>query len=326
MSRSIKTIISTFTRTEGRGVHLKRSLGAGKVKKFNPFLLFDHFKGSQGSFPPHPHLGHETVTYMLGGSVAHEDFTGSRGIIREGDLQFMTAGRGIVHSEIPIPSQDGSPTNGLQLWVDLPAAFKETEPRYRDLRTWEIPEVTDQDGKLKVRVISGESYGAKSNSNLAYTPIHYYHFTLLPGARFIQLVPKTFNFFLYVVKGNKLSLENSEKPVNCEETVFFEQDGEAISGGNFANNSDTIEFVLIGGEVLDQKMLHYGAFVGTSTSRIQKGMADFENAREGFERVQTWTSLIGDGVTEEMINNELNGSYEARDRARRDYLETNGQN
>lgn len=320
MSRSIKAIISTFVRTEGRGVHLKRSLGAGKVKKFNPFLLFDHFKGSDGTFPPHPHLGHETVTYMLGGSVAHEDFTGSRGIIREGDLQFMTAGQGIVHSEIPIPSQDGSPTNGLQLWVDLPAALKETEPRYRDLRTWEIPEAVEQDGKLKVRVISGKSHGVTSAKNLAYTPMNYYHYTLKPGAVFKQEVPKNFNFFLYLFTGNNLLLDGNSTPINYEETVFFEQDGEAISGKNPADNSETIEFVLIGGEVLDQKMLHYGAFVGMSTSRIQKGMADYENSREGFEKAKSWKSLIGDGVTQDMIDNELNGSYEARERAKEAYL------
>lgn len=317
MTRSIQTIIPAIAQSEGVGATVRRSIGVHGMRKFNPFLMFDHFKSQgKGGFPEHPHLGQETITLMLQGAMAHEDFTGSKGIIREGDLQFMTAGRGVVHSEMPVPSEDGKASEGLQLWVDLPEALKETKPRYRDLRAWEVPEVTEQDGKLKVRVISGAAYGVQSNKDLAYTPVHYYHYILQPGAFFKQPTPKDFNFFLYLIKGTDLQV--SDKLIKSNENVFFNRDGDEIAGENKGN--EEVQFVLVGGEVLDQHVVHYGPFVATNGARIQQAFGDYQSARNGFENLKTWRTLISDGVTQSMIDNELNGSLEAREKERQAYL------
>lgn len=189
-SRTVNKIIGAVGKTEGLGIKVRRSIGNIPLKRFNPFLLFDHFEASEGSgFEPHPHLGHETITLVLNGAIAHEDFTGSKGIIYQGDLQFMTAGRGIVHTEIPVQSTDKSQTSGIQVW-NLPELLKDSKPRYRDLRSSEIPEAAEQNGKLRIRVISGNYAGIGSLKDLAYTPIHYYHVTMKPGASFVQKLPR----------------------------------------------------------------------------------------------------------------------------------------
>lgn len=317
--RTIKTIVKALERPEGAGATVRRSIGVGQMRKFNPFLMFDHFSsaGTNG-FPHHPHLGQETITLISKGAMAHEDFTGSKGILYAGDLQFMTAGRGIVHSEMPVQQEDGSPTVGLQLWVDLPEQLKETEPRYRDLREWEVPQVVEQDGKLKVKVISGKSYGVESVKDLAYTPVQYYHVTMKPGATFEQDLPEDYNFFLYVMEGDGFVL-NGNTPVGQFDNAFLNRDGNHISGENKGEND--VEFILIGGEILDQHTVHYGPFVASNTPRIEKAFADFQYGRNGFENVKTWNSLISGGVTKEMIEGELGGNLEKREKARQAYLQ-----
>lgn len=318
--RTIRSILPGIEQAEGVGATVRRSIGNMKMRNFSPFLLFDHFSSNGiGGFPEHPHLGQETITLMLKGAFAHEDFTGSKGVLREGDLQFMTAGRGTVHSEMPVIHPDGSPNVGLQLWVDLPAKLKEVEPRYRDLKTWEIPEVVEQDGKLKVKVISGKSYGVELNKELAYTPVHYYHYVVKPGAKFSQAVPKDFNFFLYVLKGKNLVIQKDTK-VSQFENVFFNPDGDCVVGEYPETEEGELEFVLIGGQILDQKIVQHGPFVATSRDRIQQAFMDYQLARNGFERLKTWKTLISNGVTEDMINNELGGSVEAREKERQAFL------
>lgn len=318
--RTIKSIIPAIEQAEGVGATVRRSIGTMQMRNFTPFLLFDHFNSSgQGGFPEHPHLGQETVTLMLKGAFAHEDFTGSKGVLREGDLQFMTAGRGTVHSEMPVIHPDGSPNVGLQLWVDLPEKLKEVEPRYRDLKTWEVPEAVQQDGKLKVKVICGKSYGVELDKELAYTPVQYYHYIMKPGSHFNQQIPKDFNFFLYVLQGKNLLIQHKTK-VSQYENVFFNPDGDSIIGEYPESEKGDLEFVLVGGEILDQKVVQHGPFVATTRERIQKAFADYQYGRNGFERTRTWNSLISGGVTEEMIDNELGGSREAREKERQAFL------
>lgn len=318
-SRTIQAIVPAIAQSEGVGARVRRSIGNEGMRKFNPFLMFDHFQGGEGGFPEHPHLGQETITYMIGGSMAHEDFTGSKGIIREGDLQFMTAGRGIVHSEMPVPSDDGTPSNGLQLWVDLPEVLKESKPRYRDLRKWEVPIATAQDGNLTVKVISGEAYGVKSETDLAYTPVQYYHYVLKPGAHFEQPVPPNYNFFMYVLAGRGLKL-NEDNTANRYESVFFKRNGNAIDGSNPATNTENVEFILVGGEVLDQTTVHYGPFVAKNYERIRQGFSDYQLARNSFSNLKTWKTLISNGVTQSMIENELKGSKAYREQEEQKYL------
>lgn len=318
--RTIKAIIPGVEQAEGVGATVRRSIGNMRMRNFTPFLLFDHFSSNGvGGFPEHPHLGQETITLMLKGAFAHEDFTGSKGVLREGDLQFMTAGRGTVHSEMPVIHPDGSLNVGLQLWVDLPEKLKEVEPRYRDLKSWEVPEAVEQDGKLKVKVISGKSYGVELDKELAYTPVQYYHYILKPGAHFTQEVPKDFNFFLYVLQGKNLVLQSNTK-VSQFENVFFNADGDTITGEYPESESGDLEFVLIGGQILEQNVVQHGPFVACSRDRIQKAFMDYQMARNGFERIRTWKTLISGGVNDDMINNELGGSLEQREKEKQAFL------
>lgn len=318
-TRTIKAVIPAIEQAEGVGARVRRSIGNMNVRNFSPFLMFDHFASNgKGGFPEHPHLGQETITLMLKGAFAHEDFTGSKGVLRENDLQFMTAGRGTVHSEMPVIHPDGSANVGLQLWVDLPEKLKEVEPRYRDLKEWEVPEVTDQDGKVVVRVISGESLGVKLEKDLAYTPVKYYHYKMKPGSTFTQKVPKDFNFFLYLLLGG--SLQVGDRKAKEFDNVFFNADGDTITGEYPASNSKDAEFVLVGGQVLDQPVVQHGPFVATSRDRIIQAFSDYQYARNGFERIKSWNTLISGGVTEDMINNQLGGSLEARAAEKAKYL------
>lgn len=318
-TRTIKAVIPAIEQAEGVGARVRRSIGNMNVRNFSPFLMFDHFASNgKGGFPEHPHLGQETITLMLKGAFAHEDFTGSKGVLRENDLQFMTAGRGTVHSEMPVIHPDGSANVGLQLWVDLPEKLKEVEPRYRDLKEWEVPEVTDQDGKVVVRVISGESLGVKLEKDLAYTPVKYYHYKMKPGSTFTQKVPKDFNFFLYLLLGGSLQL--GDRKAKEFDNVFFNADGDTITGEYPASNSKDAEFVLVGGQVLDQPVVQHGPFVATSRDRIIQAFSDYQYARNGFERIKSWNTLISGGVTEDMINNQLGGSLEARAAEKAKYL------
>lgn len=323
MSRTVNKIVYAMERPEGVGAIVRRFVGVEGMRKFSPFLMADHFSGGEGGFPEHPHLGQETITYITKGAFAHEDFTGSKGILYAGDLQFMTAGRGIVHSEMPVKLPDGVTPAGLQIWVDLPHELKETAPRYRDLRAYEIPEAHEQDGKLSVKVISGKSYGVESLKDLAYTPVHYYHFTLKPGAIFEQAFPENFNVFLYVTKGKGLKLSDGNE-LDAFNAAFFKVDGSSVKGANPLSSEEDIEFLLVGGEILDQHSVHYGPFVAKDQNRIRQAFQDYNYAQNGFENLRTWKTLISAGVTEEMIEKDLNGSLEAREKAKKEYLAKQG--
>ena len=194
--------------------------------------MLDHFSVSPGAgFPDHPHRGQETITYLLKGAVDHEDFAGNKGTIETGDLQFMTAGRGIMHAEMPRQNPDGSANVGLQLWVDLPKHLKKTEPRYRDLRAKEIPTADADDGKVHVKIISGQSQGVDSVKELAYTPVWLLDVEMKPGGRFAQNIPKGWNAFLYTLEGTTTFASgpgSGAQAVPQYHNVVFEQEGDTI--------------------------------------------------------------------------------------------------
>lgn len=268
--RSTLKVISAVEQAEGVGARVRRSIGVMNNRSYNPFLMLDHFKVSpKAGFPQHPHRGQETITFIIKGAIAHEDFTGSKGILYPGDLQFMTAGKGIVHSEMPVNLDGDQETmvEGMQLWVDLPEHLRNCEPRYRDLRAWEIPEARTEDGKVTVRVISGSSYGVESAKDLAYTPIHYYYVTIKPNGTYTQNVPIDFNYFLYVLKGSN-TVVNGKTAVPQYHNLFFNTDGEEIEVTN--EGTDDVELVVVGGQVLDQKTVQYGPFVAGTQEGIQK--------------------------------------------------------
>lgn len=169
--------------------------------------------------------GQETITYLLTGSVDHEDFAGNAGTIHAGDLQFMTAGRGIMHAEMPGVSKDDSPNVGLQLWVDLPTELKFCEPRYRDLRAEEIPHVETDDGKVEIKIISGTSHGVDSVRDLAYTPVWILDVTIKSGGKLTQSLPVGWNAFAYTLAGNAVFGEQKVKQFH---NVVFAQEGDGI--------------------------------------------------------------------------------------------------
>ncbi|RCK56188.1 Pirin [Candida viswanathii] len=319
--RAISKIVNSRLKVEGTGAKIHRSLGIYQQRRFNPFLMFDHFlSAGNAGFPAHPHQGHETITYVLQGAVAHEDFTGARGILYPGDLQFMTAGRGIMHAEMPVTKEDGLPTIALQLWVDLPENERGMEPRYRDLREWEIPEVEEDGGKVRVKVISGKSYGVESIKELAYIPMDYFHYKVKAGGEFKQELRPDFNYFLYVIRGNGLEL-NGDAKIEATQNAYFEEDGDYITGKNTSQDEEA-EFAIIGGQRLDQEAHVFGTFVADSDEHVKQGLLDYKNSRNGFERVKTWKSTIDGGVTQEVIDGPLQGSLQVRDAQKKAYLES----
>lgn len=311
-----KVVHAVRARETGLASLVKRLIGNTETPTFNPFLVLDHFKSDgPAGFPEHPHSGQEIITYCLLGRICHEDFTGSKGILYPGDLQFMSAGKGIVHLEMPLEDDDGTNALLLQLWIDLPNAVKASPARYRDLREWEIPEYVSDDGLVTVKVVAGELYGVKSQMDLTYTGVEFYHFKLKPGATFTQKVRPDFNYFMYTLKGSGLKIGNTA--VKQFDNVFFNRDGDSISG----STTDETEFVLVGGEVLEQPLVHHGPFVAALTPDITKKFLDYQLALNGFENRRTWRSLISNGVTEAMINGPLKGSPEHREKARQKFLQ-----
>ncbi|KAK1914801.1 hypothetical protein P3342_010790 [Pyrenophora teres f. teres] len=292
--RKIAKSFLAVEQSEGAGAKVRRSVGTPKLRNFSPFLMLDHFAIPPGAgFPDHPHRGQETITY-LSGAVDHEDFAGNKGTIEQGDLQFMTAGRGIVHAEMPRQNEDGAPNVGMQLWVDLPKELKSCEPRYRDLRAKEIPEATADDGKVHVKVISGQAYGTESLKELAYTPVWLLDFTVKPGGKVKQPLPRGWNAFAYLLNGTTVfSSDGVSRPVEQYHNVVFESNGDSIEASVPEDADKESRFILVAGLPLDQPIVQYGPFVVTSRDEVMQAMMDYQTHSNGFERANNWESEIG---------------------------------
>ncbi|KAJ5026972.1 RmlC-like cupin domain-containing protein [Bipolaris maydis] len=293
--RKIAKSFLAVEQSEGAGARVRRSIGTPKLRNLSPFLMLDHFAIPPGAgFPDHPHFGMETATYLLSGAVDHEDFTGSKGTIEEGDLQFMTAGRGIVHAEMPRQNKDGTPNVGMQLWIDLPKELKTCEPRYRDVRAKEIPQATGDDGRVKVKVISGQAYGVESLKELAYTPVWYLDFTVQPGGKVKQPLPKGWNAFAYVLDGTIIvSSDGVSRPIEQYHNVVFESSGDSVEISVEESAEKESRFVLIAGLPLDQPVVQYGPFVVNSRDQVMEVMMNYQTHSNGFERAENWESEIG---------------------------------
>ena len=229
--RAIRQAFLAIEQSEGAGARVRRSIGTAKLRHFSPFLMLDHFTISLGAgFPDHPHRGQETITYLLKGAVDHEDFAGNAGTIEAGDLQFMTAGRGIMHAEMPRQNKDGSANVGMQLWVDLPEKLKSCEPRYHDLKAKEIPTVHVDDGKVTIKIISGQSHGTDSVQELAYTPLWIFDIILKPGGKVTQPLPTGWNAFAYTLAGSTtFGVGTDQTAMGQYYNVVFEQKGDSVS-------------------------------------------------------------------------------------------------
>ncbi|KAK1690690.1 RmlC-like cupin domain-containing protein [Colletotrichum godetiae] len=292
--RTIRKIFTAPEQSEGAGARVRRSIGSNHLRTLSPFLMLDHMNGATGQgFPDHPHRGQETVSYILKGSVEHEDFAGHRGVLHAGDLQFMTAGRGIMHSEQPIPAEDGSGGAGLQLWVDLPRHLKMCEPRYRDLKAKEIPLAQLDDGRVTVKVISGVSGGLDSVRDLTYTPIWYLDIQIQPGGEISQQIPQGWNAMAYVVEGSmqvSSSTEEDRNETRQFQAVVFGMEGDAVRMGVPDTATLAARILLIAGKPLDQPVVQHGPFVVTSSQEAKQALEDFYFHKNGFERAAGWKS------------------------------------
>ncbi|OOQ89193.1 Pirin [Penicillium brasilianum] len=294
-ARAIRQVFLAIEQAEGAGARVRRSIGTAKLRNFSPFLMLDHFTIGKGAgFPDHPHRGQETITYLLSGGVDHEDFAGNKGTIGPGDLQFMTAGRGIMHAEMPHENPDGSPNVGMQLWVDLPQKLKMCEPRYRDLRASEIPLAKADEGRVEIKVISGQSHGVDSVRDLAYTPVWILDVTIRPGGRLSQSLPQGWNAFAYTLSGKTIFGSNdSTQAVKEFHNVVFEQTGDLVEASVPDNADSESRFIIVAGQPLDQKVVQYGPFVLNSQEEVYQAMLDYQTASNGFEKSRNWQSEIG---------------------------------
>ncbi|MCJ1351595.1 MAG: hypothetical protein MMC33_001579 [Icmadophila ericetorum] len=293
--RAIRQAFLAVEQAEGAGARVRRSIGTAKLRNFSPFLMLDHFTIHPGAgFPDHPHRGQETITYLLEGAVDHEDFAGNKGTIEAGDLQFMTAGRGIMHAEMPRQNPDGSANVGMQLWVDLPQKLKKCEPRYRDLRAKEIPTIKVNDDKVTIKIISGQSHGTDSVKDLAYTPVWIFDIIIKPGGKVTQELPIGWNAFAYTLQGDTMfGVGKDRTTVGKYHNVVFEQKGDSITAEVSKDAKEDGQFFLVAGLPLDQKVVQYGPFVLNSQEEVYQAMLDYQSHANGFERAKGWRSEIG---------------------------------
>ena len=284
--RPIKTKSTARPAMEGAGVHLHRVFGFGDTKPFDPFLMMDDFRNDHPSqykkgFPWHPHRGIETITYVLKGTVAHADSLGNFGDLSDGDIQWMTAGSGVVHSEMPEKEfiKKGGKLHGFQLWVNLPKKDKMIEPRYQEIPSKTIPFATSNDGKVSVKVIAGESMG-KNSVIETKIPITYLHFIIQPGGKFSQKIPIDYNSFAYVSDGEGLfGLEKNI--VRKEQAVFFERDGDEIVIENDSVSKSPLNFLLLGGMPIGEPVARYGPFVMNTDEEVQLAVKDYQAGKMG---------------------------------------------
>lgn len=286
MSRTVVKSVLSQWQSEGRGARVRRSIGRPELKNFDPFLLLDEFQGTApGGFPDHPHRGFETVSYMLGGSFRHEDFCGHSGIINAGDLQWMTAGRGIVHCEMPYGD---TVSHGLQLWVNLSKEYKLVEPTYQELLCKNIP-VVNKDG-VTVKVIAGESMGVKSPV-YTRTPTMYLDFVMNPGSHFTQAVPPGWNAFVYILSGlakfGPPAEQHTGEP-HC--TLLLSNDGTGLDVINDGNES--CHFVLIAGRPINEPVVQHGPFVMNTKEEVEQAFRDYSSGKNGFEKAKSWKSSV----------------------------------
>lgn len=280
--RLVERKLLSKSQPEGDGAVVRRSIGRPELKNLDPFLLLDEFSVSPpAGFPDHPHRGFETVTYMLKGAFTHQDFAGHKGTIKAGDLQWMTAGRGIVHCEMP--ASKGSQI-GLQLWVNLSSKDKMIEPAYQELEGKDIPKV-EKDG-VRAIVIAGEALGIKSPV-YTRTPTMFLDFTIKPGAVLHQPVPEGWNAFVYVLEGEAIFGDLSSSAIAAHHTVQLSS-GNGVSVWNKSNIP--CRFVLIGGQPLNEPVVQYGPFVMNNKQEIIQAIEDYQRSRNGFERAVGWHS------------------------------------
>ena len=291
--RRIAKIWKSKQTIEGAGVHLKRAFGYNEVPMFDPFLLFDDFHSEYPpdylkGFPWHPHRGIETITYVLHGRVEHGDSMGNKGVIESGDVQWMTAGSGIIHQEMPLGNEAGLMW-GFQLWANLPAAQKMMAPRYRGMVAAEIPEAV-LDGDVRVKVICGEAGGVRGPVRDVVVDPEYLDVTVPPETTFTHEVKRGYTAFAYVIAGEGYFDPERSNPFSHEvvganyfdfhrkcicgaETLVLYADGEAVS---ITTTSGPVRFLLVSGKPIGEPVAWYGPIVMNTQEELRVAFEEFE--------------------------------------------------
>lgn len=287
--RPVKQITTSRPTLEGAGVHLRRGFGFGNTSDFDPFLLFDDFRNERpgdyaNGFPWHPHRGIETITYVLAGTVDHGDSLGNQGSLGAGDVQWMTAGSGIMHQEMPKGDAQGR-MHGFQLWANLPAALKMTQPRYQDIQATDIPTVTEDDG-TSARIICGDFWGKKGPVEGVAADPRYLDISVPPRKRRRIAVEVTRHAFAYVFAGSGTFRDASNpRAVRTEATdgseaitydatnhslVLFDSGDEIVVQAG----DEGIRFLLVSGRPLEEPVAWYGPIVMNTQAELQQAMSD----------------------------------------------------
>lgn len=271
-NRAVKNTWKSKPTLEGAGVHLKRAFGfQNNPHLLDPFLLLDDFHSSNpedylSGFPWHPHRGIETITYMLYGQVEHGDSLGNRGVIAAGDVQWMTAGNGIIHQEMPKGGSSGL-LWGFQLWANLPAANKMMDPRYQEIKSSQIPEVM-LDGGVRVRVICGQVGGAGGPVQGIVIDPEYLDVTIPAGERFAHPIPTSYTVFAYGIEGDG---QFASQPAGAETLVLFENGDEV----NVTAGKAGVRFLLISGKPIGEPIAWYGPIVMNTQEEIRTAFDEY---------------------------------------------------
>jgi quercetin 2,3-dioxygenase len=285
--RTVAGVVNSIETLEGGGFLVRRPFPKASFSDFDPFLLLDEMgpmevaPGEAKGAPDHPHRGFETVTYLLAGDMEHKDSRGHAGRLRPGDVQWMTAGAGVIHAEMPSRefARDGGRMHGFQLWVNLPQRDKMMKPRYQEIPNSQIPKATSADGLVMVSVIAGEAMGEKAAIETR-TPIIYLHYRIEPGGAATQKVPGDYNAFAYVVDGEGLFGAESERALDGQ-MVLFAQDGDEVRIENPVDAKATLEVLLIAGVPLNEPVARYGPFVMNTEGEIRQAIEDYQQGRMG---------------------------------------------
>ena len=268
--RTIKKAIVALPTSDGAGVQLKRSIGTDMLSELDPFLLFDHF-GTENpddyiaGFPDHPHRGFETVTYMIQGLMRHKDSSGAEGLLRPGGVQWMTAGRGIIHSEMP--EQTEGEMSGFQLWVNLPATKKMCVPRYQNIEPDALPLVRPADG-VEVRVVAGEVEGVQGPVNGIPSEPTYLDVTLAPGAVFSSNLSLGHTAFAYVFQGQAMIGNDTAE----RDHLAVLSDGDQVR----VSSAEGGRLILVAGKPFDEPIARYGPFVMNTTDEVSQAIDDYQ--------------------------------------------------
>jgi len=293
MTRKIKKIIKSKPTLEGAGVHLRRVFGFGETSEFDPFLLLDDFRSNdplkyQAGFPWHPHRGIETITYILDGEIEHSDSLGNSGVIKPGDVQWMTAGSGIIHQEMPRGDKSGH-MGGFQLWANLPARQKMMKPRYRDVKSEQIPEIKTRDD-VKVRVISGKVGRIQGPVQDIVTDPVYLDVSIPPETEYVHPTHPGHTVFAFVIAGKARFCHKKEEcnyevegedPANIYRDGFAEN-GELVLFGDgrqvvVVTTTEPVRFLLLSGKPIREPVAWAGPIVMNTDEELRVAFEEYRN-------------------------------------------------